>query len=352
MFKIISRTQLSTKKQTVSRIIAVACALIFAGLVMLIMKYNPIEIYSQILNGSLASDIAMRNTVSKAIPLVILSLGVSIAFKMKFWNIGAEGQFYMGAYGATVIAFKFPDMTPWLLLPLMFIAAFIFGGIWALIAAVLKAKFSTSETLVTLMLNYIAINWILYLENGPLGDATKRIPSFSKNGILPKVFGVNIGWIIALVLAVIVYILISKTKLGYEISVLGESEATARYAGMSVAKITIIAIAISGGICGIAGVIQASSQSTSALSSSLSCGLGFTAIITTWLARLNTPVILVTSFLFAMLIQGSAALQTSLGMSPYASEIIQGIIIFFVLASEFFIQYKIVRKSPKAKEAK
>ena len=352
MLKMVSRSELSPKKQNITRLIAVAVALLFAAVVMIFMKFNPISVYSQLIEGSLSTDIAFKNTVSKAIPLIILSLGVSVAFKMKFWNIGAEGQFYMGAYGATVVAFAFPNLSPIILLPLMFISAFIFGGLWALIAAVLKAKFSTSETLVTLMLNYVAINWILYLENGPLGNESKRIPSYSENGILPKLGGINIGWVIALILIVLVYILLSKTKLGYEVSVLGESEATARYAGMNVTKITVLAITISGGICGLAGVIQASAETNSALSSQLSCGLGFTAVITTWLARLSAPAILIVSFLFSMLIQGSATLQIELGMSKYTAEIIQGIIIFFVLASEFFVQYKIVRTSKKPKEAK
>lgn len=376
MIKIVSKTELSPLKQNLLRILAVIIALFAAGLIMLCLKLNPFEVYGQIIKGSLnlnfrssnvdtgndflngifslKDNIFFVNTVSKAIPLLILSLGISVAFKMKFWNIGAEGQFYFGAFGASLFAFNMSSLPAYILIPLMFIVGFIFGGIWAVISAVLKLKFSTSETLVTLMLNYIAIAWIKFLENDAWGDSMGQIPSFTSNAILPKVFNINIGWIIALILVVIVYILLKYTKLGYEVSVLGESHATARYAGMNVTKITIIAILISGGICGLAGVIQVSASSTSSLSSSLSGGLGFTAVITTWLAQLSAPVIIITSFLFAMLIQGSTTLQISLGISASTADIIQGIILFFVLGSEFFLRYKLVfhKKAKTVKEVK
>ncbi len=376
MIKIVSKPELSSLKQNGLRILAVVVALIAAGLIMLCMKLNPLDIYKQIIKGSLnpgfkSTDVNtgngfldsilslkdnffFTNTIAKTIPLLILSLGVAVAFKMKFWNIGAEGQFYMGAFGASMVAFEMSSFPAYILIPFMFVGGFIFGGLWAMIAAVLKSKFNTSETLVTLMLNYIAIAWIEYLQYSAWGDSMGQIQSFSSNAILPSVFNINIGWIIALVLVVLVYILLKYTKLGYEIGVLGESQATAKYAGMNVTKITIIAIAISGGLCGLAGVIQSAATPTSSLSSTLSTGLGFTAVITTWLARLSAPLIIVTSFLFAMLIQGSKTLQITLDISSYTADIIQGIIIFFVLGSEFFLKYKVVfqRKSKAVKEEK
>ena len=380
MIKIVSKSEVSPLRQIILRIVAVVFALLCAALIMRIMGYNPIEVYRQIIKGSLDPEyrpkVAESNntflntilslktngrfqrTVAKTIPLLVLSLGTAVAFKMKFWNIGAEGQFFMGAFGASLVAFNLSNLPAYILIPLMFIVAFIFGGLWAVIPALLKTKLSTSETLVTLMLNYIAIAWIEYLQNGPWKDpaakGAARIASFSSNAILPKVFNIHIGWIIALVLVVFVYILLKHTKLGYEISVLGESETTAKYAGMNVTKITVTAILISGGLCGLAGVIQASSGPSISLSSALSGGLGFTAVITTWLARLSAPVIILTSFLFAMLIQGSSTLQIGLKMSPSTADIIQGIIIFFVLGSEFFLRYKIVfhRKLNAKKEAK
>ena len=376
MLKIVSKAESSPLRENLMRVLAVVVAFLCSAIIIKIMGYNPFEVFKQIVVGSLDPEYRPKNggtsngffdaiaslqtngrfqrTVAKAIPLLVLSLGTAVAFKMKFWNIGAEGQFYFGAFGASIIAFNFGDLPAIALIPLMFVAAFIFGGLWALIPAILKSKFSTSETLVTLMLNYVAIQWIDYLQNGPWKDpaakGAAKIANYPSNAVLPQVFGIHIGWIIALVLVIIVYIILKYTKLGYEISVLGESETTAKYAGMNVAKITIISILISGGLCGIAGVIQASSSASIALSSSLSAGLGFTAVITTWLAKLSPPVIIITSFMFAMLIQGGSTLQIAMGISPSMSSILQGIIIFFVLGSEFFIRYKVVYKHKAIKE--
>jgi simple sugar transport system permease protein len=307
------------------------------------MGYNPLEIYGKILAGSLGSAYRFKETVHKAIPLATLSLGIAIAFRMKFWNIGAEGQFYLGAYGASLVAFAFPDLPAVALLPLMFLNALVFGGLWALIPGVLKARFSTSETLVTLMLNYVAAKWISYLQYGPWKDPQAsgfpKIAPFSEHGVLPSVFGIHAGWIITLGLTVLVYGIMKRTKLGFEIDVLGESEAAARYAGMPVLRTMVIAVMLSGGLCGIAGMMQASAVERS-LSEQLSGGLGFTAVITSWLARLSPPGILAVSFLFSLLIQGGNFLQSSLQIPASISLVLQGIIIFFVLGSEFFIRYR------------
>lgn len=354
MLKIVSKSEISPLKENLLRVLAVVIAFLCAAIIMYFMGYNPLEVYKQIVFGSVGQLARFQRTVGKAIPLLVLSLGTAVAFKMKFWNIGAEGQFYLGAFGASLVAFNAGDLPPYILIPLMFVSAFVFGGLYALIPAYLKVKFTTSETLVTLMLNYIAIAFIDFLQNGPWKDpgaqGAAKIANYPDSAILPKVFGINIGWIIALVLVVIVYILLNKTKLGYEISVLGESETTAKYAGMNVTKITILTILISGGLCGLAGVIQSSSAASISLSSQLSAGLGFTAVITTWLAKLSPPVTIITSFMFAMLIQGGSTLQIALNISPAMSSILQGIIIFFVLGSEFFLRYRIVYKKKAKKE--
>jgi simple sugar transport system permease protein len=171
-----------------------------------------------------------------------------------------------------------------------------------------------------------------------------RIAYFPESAILPKVFGVHAGWIIAIILAAFIYILIKFTKLGYEISVLGENASTARYAGMSVSKIMVAAVILSGGICGLAGMMQASAIENT-LSYQLSGGLGFTAIITAWLANLNPIVIIVVSLLFAMLLQGGAYIQSALQIPAAVALMLQGIILIFVLGSEFFLNYSIVSKN-------
>lgn len=351
MLKIQKRAGLPKVYEALLSIGAIVLALVVSGIIILCLGFNPIKMYAKMITGVFGTPTLFALTVKKCIPLLIMSLGVSIAFKMKFWNIGAEGQFYMGAFGATWLWLTFPNLPSYVLLPLMMLAAVVSGGLWALIPALLKHKLGTSETLVTLMLNYVAIKFITYLSLGPWKDpkmmGQAMIYKYTENSTLPKVFGVHIGWIIALVLVVLVYILMKYTKFGYEIAVLGENPQTAKYAGMNVTKTLILAVVLSGGICGLAGVIEATGSATR-LGDSISGGLGFTAIITAWLARLSAPMILVSSFLFSVLLQGGSML-TVMGLSAATGEVIQGIILFFVLASEFFMNYEIVYKRKENK---
>jgi simple sugar transport system permease protein len=348
MIRIAGRPEASGLRENLLRVGAVIVALFASALIMALMGYNPLDIFGKIIAGSLGTAYRFRETVNKAIPLAALSLGTAAAFRMKFWNIGQEGQFYMGAYGASLMAFSFPNLPSPLLLSLMFLGGLVFGGIWSLIPALLKIRFSTSETLVTLMLNYIAIKWISFLQYGPWKDPAgmgfPKIAAFSSNAVLPTFLGIHIGWVITILLAILMFIFLKRTKLGYEIDVIGESEATARYAGMSVFRITVIAIVLSGGLCGVAGMMQASAVERS-LSEQLSGGLGFTSVITTWLARLDPLTILGVAFLFSLLIQGGNFLQSSLQIPASISLVLQGIIIFFVLGSEFFIRYRFVWKA-------
>ncbi|MGN1128253.1 MAG: ABC transporter permease, partial [Candidatus Flemingiibacterium sp.] len=261
MLKIQKKMGMTSKQEALLEIGTVVLALISAGVIMACLGYNPFTMYAKLLKGALGSKYNLTSTIAKCIPLLILSLGVSVAFRMKFWNIGAEGQFYMGAFGATWVWLKCPDLPALVMIPLMMLAAVICGGLWALIPALLKHKLDTSETLVTLMMNYIAVKWVTYLQYGPWKDpAEKNMPKifkFTENATLPKVFGVHIGWIIALLLVAAVYIMMKYTKFGFEVSVLGENAQTARYAGMNVVRTLIIAVLISGGICGLAGMVQA-----------------------------------------------------------------------------------------------
>ena len=194
------------------------------------------------------------------------------------------------------------------------------------------------------MLNYIAQKWVGYLQYGPWrdpkGNGFPRIARFDSNAILPNVFGIHIGWIITIILAVLLFFLLSKTKFGYEVSVIGESLETAKYAGINVRHTMIFAVIISGGLCGLAGMMQASAIENS-LTDNMSNGLGFTAVITTWLSQLNPLVMIAVSFLFSMLLQGGSFLQSSMQIPASMAQILQGIIIFFVLGSEFFVRFKI-----------
>ena len=353
MLNIVKKEEPSRGRELLTRLIAVVAALAATGLIMMFLGLNPFTVYVKMVEGATGTSYRLQETINKTIPLLVLSLGTAVAFKMKFWNIGAEGQFYMGAFGAAGVAFACPDVPGILLIPMMMAAGFVCGGLWAMIPAVLKAKWQTSETLVTLMMNYIATTWITYLQYGPWKDPKgagfPRMPYFSDNGVLPKVFGIHIGWIIALGLVLIVHLLFKQSKLGYKIAVVGESETTARYAGINPTKVMLIAILISGGICGMAGMMQASGIERS-LTNQLSGGLGFTAVITTWLSKLSAPAIAVVSFLFAILLQGGNYIQTALQVPSSLASLIQGTILFFVLGSEFFLSYKVVRKHKAQQE--
>ena len=354
MLRVTKKPETSSGRRFLISILAVVAALLATSVIIFILGYNPLDIYWKMLEGATATPYRLKETINKAIPLVILSLGVGIAFRMKFWNIGAEGQYYMGAFAASFLALNYFNWPAYILLPAMFIAALVAGGIWCCIPAVLKARFGTNETLVTLMMNYIAISWITYLQHGPWKDPGQfgfpKIANFEKNPILPNLFGVHIGWVIALVLVVLVYILLRYTKLGYEISVLGESVTTARYAGINVTKVMLLAVFLSGGLCGATGMIQASAIESS-LSYQMSGGLGFTAIITAWLARLNPFTIIIVSFLFSILLQGGTYLQGALQIPASIAGILQGSILFCILGSEFFTQYKVswYKAKPKNK---
>ncbi|MFY9175129.1 MAG: ABC transporter permease [Peptococcia bacterium] len=351
MLRITKRDELPQVARVAIRIGAVVLALLFSALLIMALDLSPLEVYGALVDGAFGTAYRVRETIIKGIPLIITSLGMCIAFRMRFWNIGGEGQITMGAFAASFVALQFPDMPRIVLLPLMMVAGIIGGGLWAIIPAFFRARWRTNETIVTLMMNYIAIKWITYLQYGPWKDPNAlgfpKIPNFTTNAILPKVGGVHIGWIITLVLVVLVHIFLTRTKKGYEIAVLGESENTALYAGINIKKTIISTIFISGAICGLTGMIQASAVSNT-LTFGIAGGVGFTAIITTWLAALKAPLVMVVSILFAGLIQGGSYIQTAFGISQAAAEMLQGMILFFVLGSEFFTRYKIHWTKPVA----
>jgi ABC-type uncharacterized transport system permease subunit len=346
LLKIVKKTEVTGVRAVIYRLIAIVGALMFGSLIMMFMGYNPIDIFFKIVEGSVSTQSRIIQTLKKAIPLIILSLGISMYFKLRFWNIGAEGQFYMGAFGASFVALSFGDLPPYILIPMMMLVAVIMGGFWAIITAVLKYRIGVSETLISLMMNYIAIEWISYLQHSLWKDPNSygfaKIARFSENAVLPTVFGLHAGWIIALLLVIAVLFIFNYTKLGFEISVFGENTNTARYAGMNIKKILYITVFLGGGICGIAGMVEASAVEKS-LSYQLSSGLGFTAVITAWLAKFKPWAVVVTSLLFSMLLRGGEYIQVNMQVPSSLADILQGVILMFVLASEFFLRYKIVR---------
>ena len=348
LFHVVKRPERSGRQMLLFRLGAVALSILAGGLFILAIGYNPIEIYGTILNGEFRSKIAVQSTIKITIPLCISALGATLAFKMKFWNIGGEGQIIMGGVFATYFALFHAD---WPHLPLMivcFLAGLIGGGVWGLIPALFKVKWNTNETLLTLMLNYIALYIISWLQNGPWRDPTAngfpKIAAFAKNAVLGKVLGVQAGWIVMLVFTVLVWVYLKFTKQGYEVAVVGESQDTARYAGIHVKKVILRTMFLSGAIGGVCGMLQACGTDAT-LSTGIAGGVGFTAIIVAWLCQLNPGMILVVSFLFGVLEKGSSVVQSSYGLSTDCAAVLQGIILFFILASEFFVRYAFAGRS-------
>ena len=348
--RVVKKAELGKRETLILRLEAIVLALVAGGFFILLIGQNPFVIYQTIVTGALRSEMAIQATVKIMIPLLIASLGVTLAFKMKFWNIGAEGQIIMGGIFASYFALFHANWNHWLLVIVMFLAGAIGGGLWGLIPAWFKTRYDTNETLFTLMLNYIALNVIVFLREGawrdPGSQGYAKIARFNKNAALDKVFGIQFGWVIALILVAVIAVYLNRSKQGYEISVVGDSENTARYAGINVKKVTIRTMAISGAICGLAGFIAVAGASHT-ISTSTAGGRGFTAIIVAWLAQFNTFVMILISFLLVFLQKGAIQIASQFNLNDYASNIITGIILFFILGSEFFINYRIILRGGK-----
>ena len=345
--RLAKRSDISRGKAWAIRAAAVLLALATGGLIILLLGHNPLEVYGTMLTGALGKPRAVRETVKKAIPLLGAALAIAPAFKMKFWNIGAEGQILAGAVAASYFALFWCDglLRP-VLLVVMGAAAVVAGGLWGLLPAVFKARWGTNETLFTLMLNYIVLGLVKYLQNGPWGPGLNtsgypKIPMFGGAALLPTVLGVHIGWIIVLVLTVLMFAYLKYSKQGYEIAVVGESVRTAQYAGMNVPKIIMRTMFISGGIAGLVGFLQVSGASGT-LTENTAGGIGFTAITVAWLAKLNSFAMVVIAALLAVLEKGADAIQTAYKIPASASEMLTGVILFFMLGCEFFIRYRLI----------
>lgn len=319
-------------------------AILLGALIFLVLGNNPISAYGTILSGSLGKSTAIRQTVKIAIPLLGTALAIAPCFKMRFWNIGAEGQITAGAVAASYFALFWADRLPGPALILVMAAAgAVAGGIWALVPAFFKAKWGTNETLFTLMMNYIIIGVVRWLQGGPWEGrpGSQIIPQFDSKSVLPKVLGVHCGWIIVLVLTVVMFIYMKYTKQGYEIAVIGESENTARYAGMNVGAIIMRTMFLSGAISGLVGFIVASGANNT-LYDGVAAGVGFTAITVAWLAQLNPFAMIGISALLAVLEKGADTLQTRMNVPASISDIITGIFLFCMLGCEFFINYRLI----------
>ncbi len=357
MIHISKRPSLSIWKMIAFYAIAIVTAVVISSLFVALTGTDIVQFYQYIFEGSFRSSLSVQGLIRNILPLLITSLGVAVAFKMKFWNIGAEGQLIMGAVGASFVAFTFPNLPHGILILLMALAGLLFGGVWGLIVAFFNCKFGTNETLLTLMLNYVALYIVQWLRDGPWRDPAfkgfQKISTLPENAWLDQVLGVDVTWVVSLGLVVLLFIYFKYTKQGYEISVVGDSKGTAHYAGMNVNRVVMRTVFISAAICGLAGMLHVSGDATShQLTMSVANGVGFTAIIVAWLAKLNPFGIMAVSFFFGLLEKGSGTIESNLHLSAAFTDVYQGIILFVILGFDFFIRYRVSlrRKNPK-KEA-
>lgn len=318
-----------------------------AVVIVLLTGYNPIRVYMEMLDGTFGSARKVWNTFQKLAMLLCVSLAVTPAFKMKFWNIGAEGQTLVGGLAAAACMIYLGDSVPGVILfPLMALSCILAGVLWAIVPAFFKAKFGTNETLFTLMMNYVAMQivsfCIVFWENPKDSNTVGVINRATSGGWLPTLFGQKylLNIIIVAVLTILMYIYLKYSKHGYEISVVGESENTARYIGINVKKVILRTMALSGALCGIAGMLLVSGTDHTINVNTVG-GMGFTAIMVSWLAKFNPIIMTLTSFLIVFLERGASEIATAFKLNESVADILTGIILFFIIGSEFFVQYKL-----------
>ena len=338
---------------------AVVLALLLGAVLLLALGVNPLAYYSRMFTmGTVGNKIAYKvwiNYLKEFVPLALTSVALSLAFKMRFWNIGGEGQFIMGAIAAAAVAFKLGPILPqWLTLIVMCLAAMLLAGLYGLMVAALKVRFGTNETLMTLMLNYIALYILMFIGetvapwNFFLDPESVRpvFASFADIVSFPSIsfggkFSLNICVLMTVLLSVLIYVYLKYTKQGYEIAVVGDSTGTARYAGMKVNFIVLRTVFLSACLIGLAAAFKVGTAGV--LSTAITNDVGWTGIIVAWLAQLNTAIIFVISALICVLHHGStvAAATFSQVDSSFAN-MLQGAILFLVLAADFYTRFRIV----------
>jgi ABC-type uncharacterized transport system permease subunit len=330
---------------------AIALALVIGGIILALVGGNPIAAYRQIARSSFGSLDVFSDTMVKAIPLILVGLACALAFRMRLWNIGAEGQFFMGAWGASAVVLipLVSDTTPaWIVITLMLIAGMLAGALWGFIPGMLKARFNVNEIISTLMLNYIAIAWNDFFIFGVWSESGFQMSrTFPRNAWLPRLadyaaqvrafsgLTTHLGLLFALVATIVVWLILEHSRWGYEIRLIGDNPRAAEYAGVPIARHTVLVLMLSGALAGLAGMSEISGV-VHRLQGAISPGYGFTGIIVAWLAKLNPFAIILVSILFGALILAGREIQPS-GIP----KMIQGIILVCLIASDFLLRYRV-----------
>ena len=376
-FHIVKRPAIATWKSLLIRAAAIVSALAVSSLVLYVLtKKSPLEamrlvyeasfgvynksldkgFFAQILSGrkfwAMLQDLSM---------LLVIALAVTPAFKMKYWNLGAQGQVLFGGLCSVAVMFylnsAYWESHKWLVVVLMLAAAVAGGIVWAVIPAIFKARWNTNESLFTLMMNYIAIQLVSCMINVwvPTGSSVMGVVNQNSHvgwmptmafpeswGMSPSAKNYFFNIVIVLFLTVVMFVYLRYSKHGYELSVVGESVNTANYIGINVKKVIIRTLVFSGLLCGVSGFLLVSGTDHS-ITTGLDRGYGFTAIIVAWLAKFNPLMMVITSFLIVFLDKGASDIAMNMGFNESVGEIITGIIIFFIIGCEFFINYRIAK---------
>jgi simple sugar transport system permease protein len=304
-----------------------------------------------LVEGGFGTAWALVDSLAKAVPIYLCSLGVAVAFRLQVWNIGAEGQFALGAVGAAAVVMSAPDLAAPAMLIAMALAAALAGGLWGLLPALLKLHMRANEIIVTLMLNYIAILFLDYLVYGPWKDPVSfgfpMTPAFPPSAQIGRIGNTDVNWGVALCAAcgLAFWIFFRFTRLGYELKASGENVRAARYARLPYGRLVALVMILSGGLAGWAGFVEASAT-VGRLQPSIMVGYGYTAIVVAWLARLNPLSIGIAAFLLAGLRVGVENLQLELGVPAAFGQIIEGMILLTVLAGNFFNDYRVQLRRP------
>jgi len=340
------RKSLSRRALILVPIISFIVALLLGAILLALTGVNPIVTYRAMARGAFGSVYALSETLVVAIPLMLTGLGVAIAFRMRFWNIGAEGQLVFGGIAGAGVALHFSEIIPgYLLLPAVLVAGMIAGAIWAGIPAALKAYLGVDETLTSLMLNYVAILFSSYLYYGawrdPMGFGFPGTARFVEEAWLPRLFGrAHYGLFFAVIAAVLLWFIFNRTRWGFELKIIGENETAAKYLGIKIASNIVLALLLSGALSGLAGASQVTGIYRR-LQTGLAAGYGYTAIIIAWLAQLNPIAVLFVSVLMGALYVGGDQVQMMMGLPSAVGLVLQGLILFPMLAGTLFTEYRL-----------
>ncbi len=342
------RPQHSVLFSALSPFIALALTMIAGGLLFATLGKNPFDALYYYFIDPLRETWSLHELAIKAAPLILIAVGLAVCFSSNNWNIGAEGQFVAGAVVGSIPPVLFPDVQMFLVLPLMMILGIAGGAAYGAIPAFLKVRFNTNEILTSLMLVYVAQLFNDWLVRGPWrnpeGFSFPGTVRFHEYAILPQVWPdsgrAHWGFIFALVAAVAAWFMMSKTLKGFEVKVLGQSPRAGRFAGFSSSRMVFFAFLVSGGLAGLAGISEVAGP-IEHLNEKISIGYGFTAIIVAFLGRLNPLGIVAAGLVLALTYLGGEAAQISLGVSDKAARVFQGMLLFFVLATDTLIHYRI-----------